>query len=1682
MRYIKNLVAAGFMLAVAIAVSAQSPRKLDYGFNFAGQVKVMDTDASGNTYVAGLFNNSESFGTFDLVSNGFTDVYVLKVDPTGTIIGAVSFGSPDNSTDVNGIDVDDGGNVHLVGPFSGGVDFDPGAGDHSITPVGDADGYILKLDSDLGFVWAGSIGGDGYDAINGVAVNSSQEVYLTGEFYFEADLDPEGTTLLFDQVGTSAFFLKLDDTGALQWAKSITNDDVVSGTTVTTDFTGAPIFAGYYFQTVDVNPDGGTETLTGHSGSDRDLFILKLNAAGTYAWGKSIGGDGGTNYTRSITSDGQNNIYVTGFFYGLGDFDPDPVGETLLNSLGDADIFITKFNSAGNLLWAHSLGGGSFDEGADIIANSTDVYITGRFFDEVNFDPNGSHFMFGYEGSTDVFVLNLDASGNFKWVGQLGGDSDDYGYEISTDGAGNLYTTGVIYSVSTNDMDPSCNALYLDAETEQNFLIKLSAANADCLTITQQPVGADVCPGTQVVLEVKSATTGVSYQWMIMDSDGGYGDVIDAAGVYSGAQTSKLTITTNSSYQGEGAYICVLSKSGFADIQSDEAYVTVGPHTPYVVDPDYVNCGPSSASIKVYNGAPGQYRWYTVETGGTPIAGVTNDTYTTPVLPVTTSYYVSINNGLCESDRRKITVWITACEPQPGLKWAKGFGGTATDGAGEMILLKDGNILIPGAFIGSIDVDPGPGVTTLTAADGAQDGFLLKITPDAELIWVKQFIGNTSSPSASFVKEDPDGNIYMAGTVTGNNTDFDPGAGVININGQNTANNFPDAFIMKYDKDGNAIWGKKIHNDAYFDGISGLELDANAVYLSGYFWNTLEIDNVPQITSAGGTDFYVMKLTPAGGVTWLKQFGNTYADGNVQTDINSVLYLHGSDLYVGGAVRNAPLDVDPNAGVHEISPTLGSDAYVLKLNTDGEFQSVFKYENTAAGSTNIQDIIVDGSGTIYTSGSFVGTTDFDPTSGVFAITSTGGISGDPALNGYINKHTAAGGLIWSKALHVSFLNDAHGGDMTIASNGDLIISGYYQGSVDFDPGPLEYILSGNSLFLNSFLLKLNSNGEFNWVNNLARIANVSSSASGYGHFVDAKGDIYMQGSLSGSVDFDPLDCKYEVKAVGATDFYLWKLSFNSANICFNTMPADKSLCAGSEITLTAIAVGAPGITYQWQRSDTETGTYQDLGEGNGYSGTKLSDLKINTAGGFGDGFYRAIASAPNAADKTSTVAEVAFLGTTPDAPATTSAATCNSEGDFTLVATGSPTGDYQWYDLPTGGSSYGITGDSFETGLITSSVTVYVASVDGVCESPRTPAAATVNAGDTPPTMINATRCGPGTVTLTAIGAGDGEYLWYTTASGGSPISGQTNGSFTTPQLTSTTSYYASIALADCESPRAEAVATIGSLVAPAVNNAAVCLNASANITATVSSGEVRWYPAASGGSPIYIGATYATPVLTVNTTYYVSNFVDDCESERVAVTVTVSDCANNQPPVIAAGTATTSVGGTVTLDLGPLLSDPDNNLDLTTLKIISQPTSGAVATIVDGQLVIDYTGSSFAGEDEVTIEVCDIAGSCVQQVIRITVASDIVVYNAVSPNGDGKNDVFFVAFIDAFEATRNNRMKIYNRWGDMVFEVSDYNNTTNAFAGKNNNGNDLPSGTYFYRIEFVNGRKTETGYLSLKR
>lgn len=315
--------------------------------------------------------------------------------------------------------------------------------------------FIQKLDASGNFVWAKSIGGSSQRNIAwSITSDASGDLYVTGEFGLIVDFDPSSQTFYLTATGMSSdvFILKLESNGNFVWAKSMGGSSSDGGISITTDASGNFYLTGWYSDTVDFDPDTSTFNLISNGASD--VFIQKLDMSGNFVWAKSIGGtlfDAGL----SITTDASGNVYLTGYFEDTADFDP---GASTFNltSNGSKDIFIQKLDASGNFIWAKSVGGSAHDWSYSITTDALgNVYVTGNFEETADFDPSIGTFNLTSNGFGDIFILRLDASGNFIWAKSVGGSAHDNGQSITTDALGNLYVTGWYSGVIDFDPGPT---------------------------------------------------------------------------------------------------------------------------------------------------------------------------------------------------------------------------------------------------------------------------------------------------------------------------------------------------------------------------------------------------------------------------------------------------------------------------------------------------------------------------------------------------------------------------------------------------------------------------------------------------------------------------------------------------------------------------------------------------------------------------------------------------------------------------------------------------------------------------------------------------------------------------------------------------------------------------------------------------------------------------------------------------------------------------------------------------------------------------------------------------------------------------------------------------------------------------------------------------------------------------
>jgi hypothetical protein len=415
-----NLTSAGSEDIFVSKLDASGNFVWAYGFGGASldQGRSIAVDPSGNIVITGYFRNTIDFdpgpGILNLTAaSGLFDVFILKLDGDGNFLWAVSFGDPASNSDLGySVATDDTGNIYATGTFSGTADFDPGAGTFSLSAFsggGFTDVFILKLDESGNFVWAKSIGGTSSDIAFTLAVDLSNNVIIGGHFYGTVDFDPGvGVNNITSSGPKNLFILKLDTNGDFVWAKNLVSSfsDFLLG--VATDVNDNVFVTGEFYTSIDLDPGPGnyfqTEVAAG------DIFILKLDATGSFLWGAGIGGnqeDSG----RSVAVDAAGNSYFTGHYAGTVDFDPGPGVFNLSSTTSNTyDIFISKYDPSGNFVWAGSMGGTSdFEVGNAISLDAVgSIYLTGDFYNMADFDPGSGVFnLTGSGTAVDAFVVKL---------------------------------------------------------------------------------------------------------------------------------------------------------------------------------------------------------------------------------------------------------------------------------------------------------------------------------------------------------------------------------------------------------------------------------------------------------------------------------------------------------------------------------------------------------------------------------------------------------------------------------------------------------------------------------------------------------------------------------------------------------------------------------------------------------------------------------------------------------------------------------------------------------------------------------------------------------------------------------------------------------------------------------------------------------------------------------------------------------------------------------------------------------------------------------------------------------------------------------------------------------------------------------------------------------------------------
>ena len=338
----KRGIAIALSLLLCLSSISQAPT-FDWAKKFGGQdndqcSKIL-LDNAGNTITVGLFEGIADFdpgpGVFNLVNNGDagSDIFIVKMDPAGTLIWAKSFGGSKHEW-FNAATLDDSGNIYISGVFQKTADFDPGPAVHTIrSPTINASCFLLKLDANGEFLWVDQFGDVD---IADLDTDPAGNVYACGNFDKVADFDPgpgtynltqygyDGTNATSGVLNRDGFILKLDGKGNFTWAKQIEGSLSQSMYRINLDITGNIYITGYFSSATDFDPGPG-QWMTNQISSQGivDGCILKLSPTGDFIWVHRYGGAGYSGIGE-LFSDDAGNIYVVGYFETPIDVDAGP--------------------------------------------------------------------------------------------------------------------------------------------------------------------------------------------------------------------------------------------------------------------------------------------------------------------------------------------------------------------------------------------------------------------------------------------------------------------------------------------------------------------------------------------------------------------------------------------------------------------------------------------------------------------------------------------------------------------------------------------------------------------------------------------------------------------------------------------------------------------------------------------------------------------------------------------------------------------------------------------------------------------------------------------------------------------------------------------------------------------------------------------------------------------------------------------------------------------------------------------------------------------------------------------------------------------------------------------------------------------------------------------------------------
>jgi hypothetical protein len=420
--------------------------------------------------------------------------------------------------------------------------------------------------------------------------------------------------------------------------------------------------------------------------------------------------------------------------------------------------------------------------------------------------------------------------------------------------------------------------------------------------------------------------------------------------------------------------------------------------------------------------------------------------------------------------------------------WSQSFGDSTAQLARGLGADGSGNIVVTGAFEGSVDFGGAPLVS-----GGSLDIFAAKYDQGGSHLWSRSF-GDSADQRALSVCTDGSGSVIVTGYFEGT-VDF--GGGPL------TSAGLSDIFVAKFASDGSHLWSQRFGDAAEQEAI-GIAVDtAGSVFFTGFFIDETDFGGGP-LTSAGSLDVFLVKLDTNGNHLWSQGFGDRGLQRGQSLAVDGL----------GNVVITGDFGDEVDFGGGPLVSAGSFDIFVAKFASDGSH--IWSQSFGDGSSQNPTSICAGGSNEIGVTGSFQGSVDF----GGGPMTSAG------SADIFVTVFDASGNHAWSR--HFGDTTAQVGTGVMLRPTGNAVVTGFYWGTVDFGGGPLMNVDSSDI-----FLVEFASDGQHVW----SRSYGDSGPQEAWNIVVDGSGEIFLSGDFDGVVDFGGAP----LTSAGSLDVFIVKL-------------------------------------------------------------------------------------------------------------------------------------------------------------------------------------------------------------------------------------------------------------------------------------------------------------------------------------------------------------------------------------------------------------------------------------------------------------------------------------------------------------------------------------------------------------